>query len=83
MYYLYCFPLWFVTRHLVEFPVLYSRTSCCLSILYIVVYICYSQTLDLSLLHPLSPLVNVSLFSVSSFLSCKQIYLYILDSTCN
>ena len=44
-----------------------------LSTLYIVVCICQSQTPNLSLPDPLSPLVTISLFSVSVnlFLFCK------------
>ena len=51
----------------------YTQLGPCLSILYIVVYVCYSQISNLSLPLSLSPLVRISLFSkyVSMFPFCK------------
>ena len=50
----------------------YTVGPCCLSILYIAVCICQSQTSNLSLPHPLSTLVTISLFSMSvCFLFCQ------------
>ena len=59
-------------------PLFYTVGPHCLSILYIVVCICLSQTPNLSLLPP-SPLVTMS---VSLLLFCKLVHLYqFLDST--
>ena len=65
------FPMMVITEYWVEFPVLYNRSL--LSLLYIVVCICQSQTPNLSCPSPLSPLVIINLFSesVSLFLFCK------------
>ena len=51
----------------------YTVGPCCLSILYILVCICYSQTPNLSLFYPSSPLATTSLISVSVslFLFCR------------
>ena len=43
----------------------YTVGPCCLSILYIIVCVCLSQAPNLSLPHPLSTLVTISLFSMS------------------
>ena len=60
----------------VRVPCAVQKGSCCLSILNIVVCVCYSQTSNLSPLF--SPLLAISLFpmSVSLFLFCKYIHLY-------
>ena len=60
----------------------YTAGSYQLSILYILVYICQSQSPNSSHHHhspmPLSPLVSIRLFStsVSLFLPCKLVHLY-------
>ena len=43
----------------------YTVGPFCLPILYIAIFICFSQILNLSLPHPLSLLVTLSLFSIS------------------
>ena len=78
----YSFPL--LLQEIEYSSLCYTVGPCCLSILYIVGCICWSHTPNLSLLHPLSPLVTISLFSmsVSLFLFRKKVHLCrILDST--
>ena len=53
----------------------YTVGPFCLPILYIAVCICFSQILNLSLPHPLSLLVTLSLFSIS-----VSLYLLFLGS---
>ena len=65
--YIYVFHILFHYRLLqgTEYSSLcYTISPCCTSILYIIVCICWSQVPNLSLLY-LSPLVTLSLFSIS------------------
>ena len=59
---------WILNPQDIEYKFLCYTAGPCLSILYITVYICYSQTLNESLPHP--SLAITSLLSVSLFL-CK------------
>ena len=63
------FPLMVIIRYWIS-SLCYTVNPWCLSILCIVVYICYSHTPNLSLPLSLSPLVTISLFSMSVFLFC-------------
>ena len=73
-----------LSQNIVYSSLCYTLGPCCLSILYIIVCICPSQTPNPSLPHAPSPLATTSPFSmsVSLFLFCRWVHLcHILDST--